>query len=131
MHRGEELAGRRRDHLDVVGGAEDDESGRSGALGLAGGVEPKRGADAVRHESRHARQCRGLVRGEVATVLAAGEVDRAPDTTAGHERRAHLERDARCVEQLAVAGASLGTAVGRLAEDPDRDAAGGEAPRMC
>ena len=119
--------GRRGDQLYVVAGAEHDESRSAAVPCLARSVEANRGANPIGDRRGDAGERGGVVGGEVRPVLAAGDVDRAPAPSSIDERCAQLERDPRWLEHVAVAGAALGTPLGRLAEDPDRNPARREA----
>lgn len=67
----------------------------------------------------------GVLAAEVAVVVAAGDVDGAPASSAADEGGTQLERDTRRARQLAVASAALGMTTGRIGKDADGYASAG------
>ena len=124
--RGEQLPGRRSDHLHLVAGAEDYQAGCLEPIDAPSRVEAQRSADPARDRPGDRDEGVGVLLLERATRLAPGDVDRAPDPTADDERGTELVRDVERQEEIAVSRAALWIATGGMVEDPDRQPLGGE-----
>jgi hypothetical protein len=86
-------------------------------------VEAQRGTDPVRDRAGDPRERVCVISSEVAFVFLAGDMNRSPAASAADERRPQFVRDPRRYEHVSVTGAAFGLAVGRAAEDPDRNPA--------
>ena len=122
--RGEQLARRGRDELDLVLWTKDDEPGRLDARPAACCIEAQRRTDPPGDRARSGGEGVDVTLLERSACRAAGDVDRAPDAPPDDERGAQLVGDAGREEQVAVASAALRVAARDLVEDPD-----GHAPR--
>jgi hypothetical protein len=126
-HRGEQLARRGRDELDLVPRAEHHEPGRLDARPAPRRVEAQRRADPPRDRTGDAGEDIDVALLERAAGRAAGDVHRAPDAAADDERGAQLVGDAGREEQVAVARAALPSPARRVVQDADGQAPRGEA----
>ena len=104
-----------------------DEARGARVVGAPRRIEAQGRADAVGDRAGDAGERHRVLAPEVAGLLAAGDVHRAPAAPAADEGGPQLEGDPRRDEQLAVARAALGAAARRVAEDADGRAPGGEA----
>jgi hypothetical protein len=123
-HRGEQLARRGRDELDLVPWTEDDQPRRLDARPAACRIEAQRRADPSGDRARDAGDGVDVTLLERSAGRAAGDVHRAPDAAADDEGGAQLVGDVGREEEVAVARAALRIAARDVFQDPD-----GHAPR--